>query len=252
MKQRDKAVTSEDAAALSIQKKRKYHGIPLILPYIISAVCTLALYSVSCHCHHYALLYKMERKRRSYFMDMDNYGGQQGTDMGTLQPQPKSGFKSSFVNDVTELFYSAAKMAAQKNPADKRMTERNLETICRQIEALRDNELELISKKKVSQLRFPPSTIINTLDAVKDVITEEELQIYADKCRESDLIQRIVRNIAAEKKMHVTTYPGFDEKMKMVEEIASSLSGYIRSCCFGLEPGIYIDTIVKDYDGILA
>ena len=43
-------------------------------------------------------------------MDMNNYEGQKGTDTGTLQLQTQSGFKSSFVNNVTELFYSAAKI----------------------------------------------------------------------------------------------------------------------------------------------
>ncbi len=185
-------------------------------------------------------------------MDMNNYEGQKGTDTGTLQLQTQSGFKSSFVNNVTELFYSAAKMASQKNLSDRRVLERNLETVCRQIETLRDSELEQLSQKKVSELRFPPSQIMDTLTAIKDIITEEELQIYADKCRGSDLIQRIIRKIAAEKKMYVTTYPGFDEKMQMVEEIAAALSGYVRSGSFGLEPGIYIGTTVKDYDGILA
>ena len=64
-------------------------------------------------------------------MDMNNYEGQKGTDTGTLQLQTQSGFKSSFVNNVTELFYSAAKMASQKNLSDRRVLERNLETVCR-------------------------------------------------------------------------------------------------------------------------
>lgn len=185
--------------------------------------------------------------------------------------QLQNTFRSEFINNVISLFYSAEtmvndslnRMAAnrenykgqlldERNHAEKQLRQRNLETVCNQIAKIRDAEIELLTKKKESELRQPPNGTLGNLTNLKDIITEEELQIYADKCRGSTLIQRRIQSIAQERNLHINTYPDFNKKSEAVHEIASAFIRYIKAENFGLEAALYIETAMTDYDKMLG
>lgn len=184
--------------------------------------------------------------------------------------QQHNSFKSSYINNVLALFYSAegiikdsqSRIAANEenykgqllhemNQTEEQCCKDNLDRICGQIENLRDKEMELLTKQKENDLRQPPNRTLENLANVKDIITESELQLYADKCKESTLVQRRIQSIATERGFHINTYPEYDKKLETVQEIASVFSDYIRYKNFGLEPAIYEKTTLMEYDNIL-
>ncbi len=188
--------------------------------------------------------------------------------MKSLQQQ--NSFRSSFINSIINLYYSAesivkdsndkiafnkdnykGQLLEENNQAEKQLCQSNLELIRSKIEELRDNELELLSRKKENELQHPFKDTLDNLTILKDIITEDELQIYADKCKDSELVQRRIKNIAKEKKLNVNTYPGFNEKMEAVKEIASAFIRYVQQGNLGLEAALYIKTNMSNYDELL-
>lgn len=187
-----------------------------------------------------------------------------------MSQQTPNNFRSSFINNVLSLFYSAeniinesknrnsfnlanfkGQLLDEKSQIEKQLCQRNLETICNQIEKLLDNELELLSKTKEHELQHPYKETLENLEILKDIITEDELQLYADKCKTSEFVQRRISSIADEKQLHVRTYPGFDKKIETAKEIASTFINFIKYKNWGMEPAIYIKTTLQEYDNIL-
>lgn len=188
-----------------------------------------------------------------------------------MEPQQaKNSFRSSYINSVAGLFHSAEKMVKdselrmaankenykgqlldEKNREEKQLRQRNLELACSQIEGLRDKEIKLITKSKEIELKHPPKETLDNLEALKDIITEDELQLYADRCRQSPIVQRRIISIARERNMDIYRYPDFNEKINAVMEAASAFISYIKYENFGMEPAVYEKITLPEYDDIL-
>lgn len=183
----------------------------------------------------------------------------------------QNNFRSGYINNVLALFYSAESMSrdrqnrqaanaenykgqllSEMNRVEEQRCRNNLETVCGQIEILRDKETELLTKQKENELIQPPNPVLENLANMEDIITREELQLYADKYKESPLVQRRIRRIADKRGFHISTYPEFDKKIETVLEIASAFISYIKSGNFGLEPAAYIESSLHDYDKVLS
>ena len=185
--------------------------------------------------------------------------------------QQHNSFKSSYINNVLALFYSAedlikdsqsriaaneenykGQLLSERNQLEEQRCKGNLDRVCGQVENLRDKEMELLTKQKENDLRQPPNRTLENLANVKDIITEAELQLYADKCKESTLVQRRIQSIAAERGFRINTYPEYDKKLETVQEIASVFIDFIKHGNFGLEAAIYIEKNLTEFDTELS
>lgn len=182
----------------------------------------------------------------------------------------QNSFRSGYINSVTALFDSAERMARDSdkrteynrrnykgqlldkiNREEGQLKRRNLAIICEQLNGLRDRELELLARRKEDELLHPCKDILENLESLRDIITEEELQIYADDNKDSEMVQRRIVSIAKDRKMFVNTYPGHEKKAQAVKEIASAYSSFVMSGNFGMEPAIYEERSLHAYDDIL-
>lgn len=187
-----------------------------------------------------------------------------------MKKQATGSFRSSFINSVIDSFDSAQiivegseeKMAynrknymgtllEEKNQTEKQLRKRNIEVICRNIEQLRDSELELLTKRNEHELHNPHKDILETLDILKDVITKDELQLYADNHKDSEFVQRKIKAIAEEKNMDIRIYPGTDKKMDSIKEIADAYINFIKYENWGMEPAVYRSMTLREHDDIL-
>lgn len=183
---------------------------------------------------------------------------------------PSTAYRSEFINRILQVFHDAEEIveshhmavaAFQKNyigeklyqllQAEKIQYQNQIIDISEQMNSLKEKEIQKLMDKKEDELQNAPENILNVLSSQADILTDDEIQLIADRYKDSYLIQRRIKAIAEKKDFAITIYPEIDKKIAAVSDIASVYMDWIQRREFGLEVAIYEKNTLKTYDDIL-
>lgn len=137
----------------------------------------------------------------------------------------------------------------------KRQFETRINQILLNIDTLLAQERERLETQKRNEITGTNEKeidIITRLEAIADIISQEELQIMADTYKDSSLVQRKLYKVAEQRRFGIDTYPGYDKKIETISEAAAGIKGFIHSRDFGLAPAVYIKMQLGEADDILS
>lgn len=182
--------------------------------------------------------------------------------------------RSSYLNGITRQFNRAearnrlhgetlklAEMNYRGEMLQKLVQEENsqysgaMEQICREIDTLAGQEagrLERLKKEEAANTSDREIGAITRIDRIGDLMTREELQLMADEYRDYSLVQRKLSRVSDQRRLHIDIYPGIDQKLETVQQIAADMKGFISTRDFGLTPSIYMKISFPEYDDILS
>lgn len=183
-------------------------------------------------------------------------------------------FRSEYLNSLASEFYKAESRTelhqktldlVQKNYAGDKLQEMTAEEnkqytasidgILQEIDILAGSEQERLENEKkngVTGTSEEEIHVIEKIDRISDVISEEELQIMADTYKNFSLVQRKISKVADSRGFGIDLYPGYDKKIETVLQAAADMKGFIQSRDFGLTPAIYIEVQLGEADAVLS
>lgn len=183
-------------------------------------------------------------------------------------------FRSSYLNNLAAEYYMAESRTelhqktldlVQKNYAGDKQQEMTAEEN-RQYTASIDGiivEIDILVRQEQKRLENEKKNgvtgtseeeihVIEKIDRISDIISEEELQIMADTYKDFPLVQRKIGKAADSRGFGIDLYPGYDKKIETVLQAATDMKGFIQSRDFGLTPAIYIEVQLGEADAVLS
>lgn len=183
-------------------------------------------------------------------------------------------FRSSYLNNLAAEYYMAESRTelhqktldlVQKNYAGDKQQEMTAEEN-RQYTASIDGiivEIDILVRQEQKRLENEKKNgvtgtseeeihVIEKIDRISDIISEEELQIMADTYKDFPLVQRKIGKAADSRGFGIDLYPGYDKKIETVLQAAADMKGFIQSRDFGLTPAIYIEVQLGEADAVLS
>lgn len=181
--------------------------------------------------------------------------------------------RSSYLNSITKQFNKAearnrlheqtlklaeknyrGEMLQNLSREENSQFSEDMQKICLEIDALAEGEagrLEGLKREEVANTSDKEIGAITRIDRIADLMTRDEMQLMADEYRNFPLVQRKLSKISNQRGIPVNTYPGIDQKLEAVNQVAADMKGFISSRDFGLAPGIYMKISFPEYDDIL-
>lgn len=202
-----------------------------------------------------------------------NKAADTATQQDTAEPGTTGAFRSPFLNTLVRKLRDAQE-AEQHHTEKRRQLQNNykgelllsavseensrhaseIRNILEDIDRMTQSEQERLRAKKKEDLlnTGDESGILAKLDRTDGLLTEEELQMIADACPHSEIVQRKCLKTAETHGYHINTRPSIDRQIQTIADTAENIKSYIHSGNAGLEAEIYIKIGLPEADDTLA